>query len=185
VSTDKQFGLTKGSWQMTAGQDWGGDFAELRSCLERAHDKSCHLASWRTQLGPADVPADIVTLVEDISKAQSIVNHLFDRLHSSPLGLLTHGHPMSREAYYLLVALGVLRGGSCAGDPYSHFQMTRYEDDERRSYICLDEPPHSGGVKLHLGLWPEEISWDRLRPDQRDFFNRHLPEVAARFKRQV
>src|SRR5207244_10545308 len=58
-----------------------------------------------------------------------------DRLHGAPLGLLTYGHPMSREAYYLLVAFGVLREGSYTGDPYGDFQMIRYEDNKRRSYI--------------------------------------------------
>jgi hypothetical protein len=129
------------------------------------------------------LPAGIVKLVEEISKAQLLVNRLSDRLHHGPLGLWTGGHPMSREAYYLLVALGVLRGGTYTGDPYGDFQMLRYEDDEQQCYISLDEAPPAGKTRLHFGMRPEEISWARLRVEQRDFFGRHLPEVAVRFRR--
>jgi hypothetical protein len=90
-------------------QGWGQDFAELRSRLDRAREASYHLANWvRAQSGPAELPADIVTLVEEISKVRSLVSRLADRLHGDPLGLLLHGHPMSREACYLLVASDVL-----------------------------------------------------------------------------
>lgn len=171
---------------MAEGRGWAEDFAELRRHLDHACDGLRHLADWvRAQLGPADLPASMVTLVDDISKAQSLVDQLADRLHFGPLGLFTHGHPMSREAYYLLVALGAFRGGSYTGDSYADFQMLRYEDDERRSYICLDELPPAGTLRLHFGMRPEEISWERLRPEQRDFFERHLPEVAVRFKREA
>ena len=170
---------------MTEDRGWAGDFAELRRHLDHARDGSHQLAYWvRAQLGPADLPASMVTLVDDISKAQSLVDQLSDRLCFGPLGLFTHGHPMSREAYYLLVALGVLHGGSYTGDSYADFQMLHYEDDERRSYICLDELPPAGTLRRHSGMRPEEISWERLRPEQRDFCERHLPEIAVRFKRE-
>lgn len=165
---------------------WAEDFAELRRHLDHARDASHHLADLvRAQLGLADLPASIVTLVEDVSKAQSLVDQLSYRLYFGPLGLFTHGHPLSREAYYLLAALGTLRGGSSTGDSYADFQMLHYEDDERRSYICLDELPPAGTARLHFGMRPEEIWWERLRPEQRDFFERHLPEVAVRFKREA
>ena len=155
--------------------------------LDRARDAVHRLAdSLRAQLGTADLPAGVVTLTEEISKAQSLVSQLADRLQDGPLGLLLHGRQMSREAYCLLVASGVLWfEGSYTGDPYDDFQMLRYEDDTRRSYICLDEAPPAGAIRAHLGMRPEEISWERLRPEQRDFFSRHLPKVVARFKREA
>jgi hypothetical protein len=63
--------------------------------------------------------------------------------------------------------------------------MLHYEDDKRRCYISLDELPPAGAIRIHGGPRPEEISWVRLRPEQRDFFGRHLPEVAARFRREA
>jgi len=169
---------------MAERQSWGKDFEELRSRLDRAADASRRVTGWvRSQLGPADLPPDVVTLVEEISSAQLLVNQLSDRLHSGPLGLLIGGHAMSREAYYVLVALGVLPGGTFTGDPYGDFQMLHHEDEKGRCYISLDEAP-AGTIRIHAGLRPEEISWERLRPEQRDFFGRHLPEVAARFKRK-
>lgn len=169
---------------MTQEQGWGADFAKLRSHLDRACDASRRMAVLlRAQLDPADVTPGIATLVEEISSAQSLASQLSERLHGGPLSLLLHGHQLSREAYYVLVALGVLGGGSYTGDSYADFQMLHYEDDERRSYITLDERPPAGTIKVHAGMWPEEISWDRLRPEQQDHFERHLPEVAARFVR--
>jgi hypothetical protein len=32
-------------------------------------------------------------------------------------------------------------------------------------------------------MWPEEIWWERLRSEQKEYFERYLPEVAVRFRR--
>jgi hypothetical protein len=170
---------------MTQSQGWGPDFAKLRSHLDQARDALNRIAaSVHAQNETANVTPGIATLAEEISSAKSLANQLSERLHGGPLGLLLHGGVLSREEYYLLVALGVLSGGSYTGDPYADFQMLHYEDDERRSYITLDERPSVGTIiKVHVGMWPEEISWDRLRPEQQNYFERYLPEVAARFVR--
>jgi hypothetical protein len=165
-------------------EGWVGDFTELRRCLGRAAEASRHMADWmRKQLGPERLPSDVLTLMEDISQAQSLESRLSDRLHTGPMDRLFRGNPMSREEFYLLVAMGVLIGGSCTGDPYDDFQMLRYEDDERHSYITLHQKPP--GLVIHFGPYPEELSWERLRPEQREFFSRHMPELAARFKRDT
>jgi hypothetical protein len=171
---------------MAEPESWSKDFKELRSHLDLAFNASYHFAGWvRAQLGSPDLPEGIGTLVEEISKARLLVNQLYDRLYGRPLSLLLGGYPMSREAYYLLVALAVMHGGSYTGDPYGDFQMLRYEDDERQCYISLDEVPPAGEGRIHLGMSPEEIWWERLSAEQRDFFGHHLPDVAARFKRQA
>lgn len=166
---------------------WTEDFAELRRHVSRVGDASHDLADWlRAQLPSDAVPASIVALQEEISKAQSLTNQLSDRLSSGPLRLLDYGLPMSREAFYLLVASGVLWfEGSGTGDPHADFQMLRYEDDERRCYICLDPLPAPGALRVHIGMRPEEIEWERLRSEQRDFFDRHMPAIAVRFKRKA
>jgi hypothetical protein len=171
---------------MEDGEGWVGDFAELRRCLRRAAEASHHMAGWmRMQLGPEPLPSDVLTLMEDISKAQSLENQLSDRLHRGPMDKLIRGKPMSREEFYLLVALGVLTGGSYTGDSYDDFQMLRYEDNERRSYVSVAQKPPAGKLVARAGLFPEEISWQQLRPEQRDFFDRHMPELAARFRRDA
>jgi hypothetical protein len=165
-------------------QSWGADFAMLRLHLDRALDVSRRLtASLPAELDATDELTDIARLMEEIATARSLAGQLSERLHGGPLGSLSHGQPLSREAFYVLVALGVLGGGSYAGDPYDDFQMLLFEDDERRSYITLDPKPSGGKGSVHAGLWPEEISWERLRPEQRDYFERHLPNIAARFVR--
>ena len=60
------------------------------------------------------------------------------------------------RAFYVLVALGVLGGGSyVAGDPYDDFQMLRYEDNERRSYMTVAQKPGPAGkLVVHGGTVP-------------------------------
>jgi hypothetical protein len=129
------------------------------------------------------MPPGIASLEKEISIVESLAGRLFERLFERPFSLLLSGHHLSREEFYLLVALGFLGGGSYTGDAYADFQMLHYEDEKRRTYITLEAPPGAGRVKLHCGMWPEEISWNRLRPDQRAFFEQHLPEVAVRFRK--
>jgi hypothetical protein len=179
-----EFGPNKCDSKMTPDQSWGTEFKDLRSHLEQALDASRRMAEWsRIQLGSPDMPPGIAILEEQISIVESLASRLFERLFQRPSSLLLSGQHLSREEFYLLVALGVLKGGSYTGDAYADFQMLHYEDEKRRSYITLEEQPRAGRIKLHFGMWPEEISWNRLRPDQRAFFERHLPEVAARFRK--
>lgn len=165
-------------------EGWVGDFAELRRCLGRAAKAAHHMTdSMRMQSGQERLPSDVQTLMEDISRAQSLERELSHRLHRDPMDRLLRGQPMSREEFYLLVALGVVRGGS--GDLYDDFQMLRYEDNKRRAYITVDPKPPAGKRVLHFGPYPEDLSWQRLRSEQREFFERHMPELAARFRRDA
>jgi hypothetical protein len=148
--------------------------------LDRAGDALRRIAA---SLRPAPVTPDVVTLTEEISRAITLANQLSERLHEGPLKGLLQGRLLSREEYYLLVALGVLGGRSSIGDSYAEFQMLHYEDDERRFYIMLDERPAAGMIRVHHGMWPEEIWWERLRSEQKEYFERYLPEVAVRFRR--
>ena len=163
-------------------EGWGGDFQELRRSLARAAEASHGMANqMRMQLGPEPLPSDVLTLMEDISKAKSLANQLSDRLHRVPLDKLFRGQPMSREEFYLLVALGVLTGVSYAGDPYDDFQMLRYEDHERRSYMTVAQKPPAGKPVARAGCFRRKCV-KQLRPEQRSF-ERHIPELAARFRR--
>ena len=164
---------------------WGRDFAELRRCLDRAATASHDLADWMAMHLPENLPSEVRTLMEEISKAESLANQLSDRLHRGPLEQLGYGQPLSREAFFVLVALGVLNGGSYSGDAYEDFQMLRYEDGEQRGYITLADKPPPGYAMFRFGPWPEDISWQRLRPEQREFFDRHMPGFAARFRRDA
>ena len=55
---------------MEDGESWVGDFTELRRCLDRAAEASDRIAAWmRMRLDPERLPPDVLTLMEDISKA--------------------------------------------------------------------------------------------------------------------
>lgn len=170
---------------MEEGEGWGRDFADLRSRLAAALDATRQLENWARAQLVGNMPPMIGVLVDELSKAQSVASQLAERLHENPLALLIHGYLMPREAYYVLVALGVLGGRSYTGDAYNDFAMLHYEDSERRCVIDVGEPPPPGTIRIHFGTRPEEIRWERLRPEQREYFGLHLPEVAARFRREA
>lgn len=112
------------------------------------------------------------------------------------------GRPLTREEFHLAMAFGVLNFtnkncGLSEFDDYDVFANFCYEDEERFAYIMPEQRPlsserlgdtGSGKVRACIigpGLPPEEIHWDRLRPEQRAFFERNIPEVAARFNRST
>jgi len=77
-------------------------------------------------------------------------------------------------------------GKASASDHYGILRMFHYEDAERRCYINPDEKPRRRGTaKVRFGVPPEEIPWAGLRPEQRQYFSRHVPKIAVRFKRDA
>lgn len=62
--------------------------------------------------------------------------------------------------------------------------MLCYEDGDRRAYINPWETPRAPGVvRMRFGIPPEEARLESLRPEQREFFQKYLPEVYARLGR--
>jgi hypothetical protein len=115
---------------------------------------------------------------------------LFDRLSSQPIGRLASGLPLSREQYHLLAAQGCTWADNkkVGLSPYTDFEVAEffdYEDDERSCRIDTALPPPPGTIRVHFGVSPEKLRLDVLRPEQRRFFEEHLPEVAARFARET
>ena len=79
---------------------------------------------------------------------------------------------------------------------YEVFQNFCYESGEVHAYITLGMDPLGPPVTIDgtttvtvrafdPRLPPEDIPWDRLKPEHRLFFERYLPVVAARFKRET
>ena len=110
------------------------------------------------------------------------------------------GRHLNREQFHLISALGGLSysnksAGLSEYDDYEIFQHFCYESDNEHGYITPGRkalpPPVMIGQTTHISArvgpeWaPEDIPWDRLRSEQRVFFERYVPDVVARFKRET
>jgi hypothetical protein len=174
------------------------DIRHLRSLLNQALERVRLINEQQRELAPGfpscivvtepteEVPDPISQLLVCLDRASGAAGELFQRLCARPTDLHLRGFLLSREEFYLLASQDFVCVAGPWGDAYEVFQMFHYEDSMRRCYINPDEGPRVGGtIKVRLGVPPEEISWHRLRPEQREFFDRHLPEIAARFRREV
>jgi hypothetical protein len=112
------------------------------------------------------------------------------------------GHRLTREEFHLMMALnpGIFNFtnkffGLSDFDDYEVFDHFCYEGEPTpvKRYYCgyidpVRSPPPPTARTITPGAWgpylaPEDIFWNRLRPEQREFFARHFPKVAIRFKR--
>lgn len=151
--------------------DLADDIRDLISLLDQALQ--------RTATGPDPMPPWLL-------QAREAGRMLFERVCAGPHGRYLGGFLLSREEFFLLASRGLASVDMPWGDEYDVFRMFHYEDSDQRGYINPSERPRvPGTVRVRLGIPPEEIAWERLRPEQRDFFERHLPQVAGRFARQV
>ena len=70
-------------------------------------------------------------------------------------------------------------------DDFGFLDHLWYEGDNRSCFIIpslVRHDPKSGRVGLRFGSPPEELHLKHLRPEQRTFFEQHLPDVVRRFK---
>ncbi len=168
---------------MASDYDWGLDFSELSSHVERLGEALRHTAD--SVRDRDSLPPSLASSIDELVKIRELTAKLKDRLDLEPLSLYVDGYLLSREQYYLLVARGILTFRLEEREAYDHFRMFHYEDDERRCYINPDERPlPKGTIKLQLGSPPEAILWSRLRPEQQEYFQEQQPDVAVRFRRE-
>ena len=142
----------------------------------RREPTSCHQTSIVFTDATEEVPDPIYQLPVCLSRARGAAGELFERLSARPISRYVMGYLLSREEFYLLAIRGTWVKTPW-GDAYEVFRMFHYEDSEHKGYINQDG--------FAYGVLAEEVSWERLRSEQREFFDRHLPEVAARFKREA
>jgi len=71
-------------------------------------------------------------------------------------------------------------------DDYEVHRNLCYQDDEKYCYINSAAKPQDPDTKeapWRIGLPPEELDVKDLRAEQRRFFERYLPDVLQRFKK--
>jgi hypothetical protein len=187
-------------------------FAELKRTVEAAEDLESGFLElrkwlWKNMVAhdclpqalPEDLKPIIERLTERLAQVRSAACEAFENLSARPAAKFLRGERLTRTEYYLLTAAGIFKeGGSKAlglspYDDYDTFSFLHYEDEKRITYIDPSEKPFdpprevSPGkfvqhVHPRLGIPPEEARLDALRPEQREFFKQHLPEIYKRFK---
>ncbi|HEX5474693.1 MAG TPA: hypothetical protein VFX12_08545 [Vicinamibacterales bacterium] len=139
----------------------------------------------------AQVHRRVKDLRDHLDGVNNASDKLFERLCSAPVRRWLGGHRLTREEYHVMAAGGLIEYNTkaacvCAFDDFDVCSLFQYEDETRRCYINpkMDVlPPGRMRLRGGIGEPPEELSWDRLRPEQQRFFATYLPDVAARFKR--
>jgi len=127
-------------------------------------------------------------LTQGLAGIGSAANEAFEHILRWPAVKFKRGQKLTRTEYYHLVAAGVFEQGGAKVlglspyDDYEAFSFLFYEDEKRIAYINPGQPHHSER-RARLGIPPEEARLDALRPEQREFFKKHLPETYERFKR--
>ena len=112
------------------------------------------------------------------------------------------GKLLSREQFHLMSGIGIINySNKCVGlsqyDDYEVFRLFHVESASFTGYMDLDppevdDPPTTANgmrtITARVGIGgrfskPEKINWLDLRDDQRRFFAKSLPDIAARFRR--
>lgn len=178
--------------------DWGSEILEIKETVEQAAETLSDISRWlqdkvvASDCWPRKIPESIGKLIskglEQLAQIREAEQKAADRYFLGPANRFTNGIPLTREDYYLLVAMNVLSGNhriECPLSAYEIFQMLCYEDPELRCYINPEESPRSSEahVRFRMGRPPEGLCLGALRPEQKQFFKLYAPEIYARFKR--
>ena len=159
-------------------KDWAAEVIAIETLLDEVLDT----------LRTAPAGARDTELCERLSQIKDRQNSLYTRLVYGPVATLASGVPLSREQYHLVASRGrgLMDNQKVGLSPYTDFEVDQfffYEDADHCCRIDTSERPAPGFVRIRIGKYPEELRIDALRPEQRRFFEQHLPHVAARFCR--
>jgi len=131
-------------------------------------------------------------LLKGMEEALPSLNKMSDYVKATYLCYIS-GYMPTKEQYFLF--------HSVAGEewisvqPYSEYELFClfcYRDDEKMCFINptltleSEEPiPQEDGIfkiPVNVGVPPEEVSVDGLRPEQKEFFQKHDPDTYKRFR---
>ncbi len=193
---------------MSRHEAWSDEIRQIKHILESVEHATEGLRVldqwlWGNVVGhdvlPCEMPeparSSLERLRQELASMRRAGQELFSRFSSGPVAELLDGHRLTREEYYLLAAADIWEMipwgtakqlGLSPCDDFEVFSFFWYQDNMRFGYINPEEvqrDPGSQRVRARFGRPPEEIRLSALRPDQREFFERYLPAIYARFTR--
>lgn len=190
---------------------WGDSIQSANQTIGAAVDELGDLITLfnRDIVPPRLLPEETVTQVRSslaaLSKSLEQTAKMFSGIaDAQSRAVLTFlgGKKLSRDQFYILLASESIEWtnktlGLSDFEDYELMELLRYEGNDRQGYIYLgtdiDDLPKAAVDDWYLQfvsstyrkaiIPPEEIHWADLSPEQRAFFEKYLPDAAARFLR--
>jgi hypothetical protein len=126
----------------------------------------------------------IMGVIEKAENAHRASDEVRRRYCQAPVEKLIMGETLTREEYYLLRAMEVVKCFLGELDEYETSCMFHYQDQEWSGLIDLDEyRPKAAKLRIHGLRHPEQLRLQALRPEQKEFFEEHCPEILSRFQK--
>jgi hypothetical protein len=142
------------------------------------------------EMSIGDFQDSLSSLIQHMKRIRRIADAINGRMVRSPAKKLMTGKPLTEQEYFFIRTGGVHLStahqlGLSPVDEYKIYRLFCYEDDK---VICLinpepkpEEPPENV-IRIRAGSLPEELNACYLRPEQRSFFEKHLPGLLDRFQ---
>lgn len=182
--------------------DWHLPFREINESAEKMISILNILIKWigdnvvAKDVIPSEMPNEVSDTLALLTKQIRTIKETNDNMRwyfcSQPLRKFLGAEPLTREEFYLLAAIGIVRIPSTTGkeEAYEEFRHFLYEDDKNRGYINPGKKPHPPSfegpgkvrVDLQIGMRPEDVKVEFLRKEQRDYFENFNPELFSRFR---
>ena len=129
-----------------------------------------------------------------INKIRNNARDIDESVALSPTMKLLWGHLLTREEFYLLSARLSVDGealptakdiGLSSFDDFEIFCLLHYNNDQKQGYVDVGPPlaTRKNDATVFFGKPPESVPLRCLRPEQKQFFERYLPEIFRRFNR--
>ena len=152
---------------------------------------------------PTETITQVGESLDEISRSLQYLAETISGIAGAQNQAMLHflgGLKLQREDYYVLLATECIEitnktAGLTDFDDYELFNLLRYKYENRRGYIYLQDDindlpevdPDDWTMNfitrtyLKAIIPPEEIRWSTLNDEQRDFFEKYLPDTVARF----
>ena len=143
----------------------------------------------------------LFAMSKSLERTASMFNSVADAQRMATLTFLS-GKKLTRDQFYILLASESIEWtnktlGLSDFEDFELIELLRYEGKDRKGYIYLaddiDDVPTEAVDDWYLQFLtstyrkaiipPEDIHWSDLRPEQRSFFEKYLPDAVGRFLR--
>jgi hypothetical protein len=149
----------------------------------------------------AQMRAALFAMSKSLEQTASMFSSVADAQRMATLTFLS-GKQLTRDQFYILLASESIEWtnkflGLSDFEDFELMELLRFEGKDRQGYIYLqddiDDVPKDAVDDWYLQFLsstyrkaiipPEEIRWSDLRPEQRSFFEKYLPDAVDRFVR--
>ena len=143
----------------------------------------------------------LFAMSKSLERTAGMFSSVADAQRMATLTFLS-GKKLTRDQFYILLASESIEWtnktlGLSDFEDFELIELLRYEGKDRKGYIYLaddiDDVPTEAVDDWYLQFLtstyrkaiipPEDIHWSDLRPEQRSFFEKYLPDAVDRFLR--